>query len=72
MGYHDPDQEDSAGYPDERKKGIDCFLGPWQVAGPDGKEIDEEAEAQSEKEADGFDHEPDTTECRVSCQLSCS
>jgi hypothetical protein len=61
VGHHDPDQEDGSGYPDERKKGIDCFFGPGEVKGPDGKDIDEEAEAESEKKADGFDHELDTT-----------
>jgi hypothetical protein len=61
VGYHDPDQEDSAGYPDEREKGIACFFEPWLVEGPDGKDIDKEAEAQSEKKADDFYHGPDTT-----------
>jgi hypothetical protein len=72
VGDHYPDQENSAGYPDERKKGKDRFFRPGQVEGPDGKEIDKEAEAQSEKEADALDHEPDTTQSRASCQPPCS
>jgi hypothetical protein len=72
MGYHDPDQEDSAGYPNERKKGIDRFFGPGEVAGPDGKDIDKEAESKSEKKAENLYHGPDTTQSSASCQLSCT
>jgi hypothetical protein len=61
VGYQDPDQKKSAGYPDERNKEIARLFWPWLVKGPDRKDIDKEAEAQSEKEADGFDHEPDIT-----------
>jgi hypothetical protein len=72
VGYQNPGQENSAGYPDERKKEIAHFFWPWVVEGPDGKDIDKKAEAQSEKKADGFDHEVDTTQSPAFCQPSCS
>jgi hypothetical protein len=72
VGRQDPDQEDHAGYPDERKKGIDHFLGPGAVEGSDGEEIDKEAEAQSDEETDGFNHETDFTQRPVACQRYCS
>jgi hypothetical protein len=70
--YQYTGQKNCAGYSDERKKEIARFFWPWVVEGPDGKDIDKEAEAQPEKEADGFDHELDITQSPAFCQPSCS
>lgn len=61
VGYHDPGQEQRARYPDKRKKKITRLFGPWMIERPDGMEINKEAEAQPDKEANRFNHKLDST-----------
>ena len=68
MGDHDAGEKNRARNADERKKEIKGFSYPGKSERPDGKDIDQNAEAKAEQETDRFNHGADSIQSRFRCQ----